>query len=475
MMVFMKEIKFGTDGWRAIIDREFTARNVARVIQAFCAMQKTASNRLVYVGYDRRRKSAEMARLAAQVLAANSFETRLSQGFCPTPCVSWLVKSQQALAGIVVTASHNPPQWNGIKFKDSFGSAASPAYTARIEEQILEHDDLGLKPVKIDFNAGLSQAKISFFDPDQTYVQHLKNFVETTAIKKAHLNMVVDSLYGAGTGFVQKVLDQSVIEIHAEQDDNFGGLNPEPIEKNLTELKQAVLNHQADIGLATDGDADRIGAVDERGRYVNSQQIFSLLLEHNITHRKLSGAIVKSVSTTELINKICERHALKLIETPIGFRHISQELIKHNALMGGEESGGISLREHVHERDGVLNGLLLLEMIAVRRKSLSELIVELDRQYGMYRYQRHDYHVSRDRINTVMEALQKEQIKEVSGTKVKCYNHLDGGKLIFEDGSWLLLRASGTEPLLRVYAEGRSEKQVDDLLHFAREYFKLGQ
>lgn len=466
----MTSIKFGTDGWRAIIDQDFTPENVTKVIQAFCDVQKNNVSQKIYVGFDRRRNSESTAKLVAQVLARNGFTVFLASQFCPTPCVSWMVKTNQALAGIMVTASHNPSNWNGIKFKESYGGAASPEYTDKIETQIIENDK---NAKKISVGAGPFSDKIHFFDPHVDYVNHLKQFVNVDLIRKTGFKIVVDPLFGAGTDFIKTVLGTDVVQINDAADPNFGGLNPEPIEKNLQALKNKILQTQSQIGLATDGDADRIGAMDEDGTYINSHQIFSLLLNHNLGYRKLNGAIVKSVSTTQLIDKICAKYGVKLIETPIGFKHICAELLKHNALMGGEESGGISLREHVHERDGVLNGLLLLEMMAVNGQSLKSLIQDLFREFGTFYFARDDYHLTTEKIAEVKKITAQKNVQDVGGISVTRYDTQDGTKICFADGSWLLMRASGTEPLLRVYAEATSTKQVKDLLAFAKVYLSL--
>lgn len=510
----MADIKFGTDGWRAVSGEDFTPENVARVIQAFCECEKAAKGGIVYVGYDRRRDSHESARLVARVLAANGFSARLATAFCPTPCISWLVKRHQALAGVMITASHNPAAWNGVKFKEGrTGCAAPPEYTDRIAACLPPGDGRATRGLR-KFESLVAAGRIQKFDPRAEYVAHLRSFVRRDLIAKAGLRIVVDPLFGAGTGFIRDVLETSgrvavpgratvprgmavasettapsgmpvssgtsvpslrvtsISEIHDAADPAFGGLNPEPIERNLSALQDAVIASHADIGLATDGDADRIGAIDENGVYINSHQIFALLLNHHVEFRQLKGAVVKSVSTTQMIDRICHKHALEVIETAIGFRHICKELVTRNGLMGGEESGGISLREHVHERDGVLNGLFLLEMMAASGKKISQLIAKLEAEFGAFRFARDDYHLDANAMARVQAALAKP-FPVVGGIAVAHVNTLDGTKVFFADDSWLLVRASGTEPLLRVYAEALSDARLAQLRAFAKTHLRL--
>ncbi len=469
----MTQIKFGTDGWRAIMGQEYTHANVAKVIQAFCDVKKNEANKNVYVGYDRRKDSADFAKTVADVLASNGFTAWLSQDFCPTPCISWLTKEKQGLAGIMITASHNPAQWNGVKFKEGYGGSASPEYTQEIEDQIVVNDTAGKTPLQKGFTAGVANNNIQSFDPKDTYVKHLTQFVDIKRIQQSGIKIAYDAMYGAGSHFLTQVLGMDILQLHAAADTNFGGTNPEPIEKNLQEVMQLIKAKKADVAMATDGDADRIGAIDENGSYISTHQIFALLLKHHVTHRKATGTIVMSVSTTSMIRKMCAQYGLKLVETPVGFKHICKYLKTENALMGGEESGGFSYRDHVHERDGIFNALMLLEMMAVHKKTLSQLVQDLASEFGSYFYERIDYHLNTETIERAKIIAGKHDITSIAGVAVKEYQTMDGIKIFFADGSWLLIRSSGTEPLLRTYAEGPTPQRVQDILTFAKTHLQL--
>ncbi len=460
-----QKIKFGTDGWRAIIGEDFIPTNIEKVIQAFCDIQGPLhSNKKIILGYDRRNQSPESARLVAEVLAGNSFTVMIANQFCPTPCVSWMTKVSKALAGIVITASHNPSNWNGVKFKESYGGSASPEYTNEIEKQIAINDEKNREIVKINFDEGIKNGSIVLFDPKKTYVEHLRSLLDVKAIQKSGLKILNDPLFGAGTYFMQDVLQMPVDSLHTAADSTFGGLNPEPIDKNLGELMSKMKTGAWNIGLATDGDADRIGAVDENGNFVNSHLIFALLLKHYVENKKLKGTIVKSLSTTQMINKLCEKYGLECIETPIGFKHICKILVEKNALMGGEESGGLSFQPHVHERDGVLNGLFLVEMMAMTGKKLSELIQDLFKEVGNFYFDRIDLHLEREAIKRLQKKLLDHPPTQIDDKKISRIDARDGFKYVLADGSWLLIRASGTEPLVRIYSEANSPQTVQNIL-----------
>ncbi len=460
----MSTIKFGTDGWRAVIGEDFVPENIVKVIQAFADIYPNMpeAGRPVYIGYDRRAQSPETAELIARVLVGNNIKAILSSSFCPTPCVSWHVKTDHAAAGIMVTASHNPPRWNGIKFKESYGGAASPAYTDPIEAQIARNDAAGKKAKIGDKTSPLFQT----FDPHGAYVKNLKGWGNLKLIRDSKFKILVEPMFGAGTGYFPEFFEDAVTEIHTAADTNFGGIQPEPIIPHVNEAIEIMKSRKYDICLITDGDADRIGAIDEKGNFVTSHFIFSLLIKHIVETRKWKGTVIKSITTTQMINRLCRKYGMELVTTPVGFKFISPALNEPGVLMGGEESGGIGFPRHVCERDGVLCGILLCEMMAMRERHLSELVEELQREVGPVAYRRIDMHLDLGTIQAARAHLKERAVgvKELCGMKVKKLDLLDGYHFTREDDSWLLVRPSGTEPLLRTYAEARSMEDVEALL-----------
>lgn len=466
-------IKFGTDGWRAIIGRDFTFENVERVAQAYAEVVQTSPPsplQPIPLGYDRRFLSEEFAKAFASVLAANSLPVLISQGFCPTPCISWTTKSGKAPGGVVITASHNPYQWNGIKFKEGYGGSASPLLTSSIEERLEINERSGRRPAAIPFDEAIRKGLAQTFDPRKAYVGQLRSQVDLLKIQQASWRIAYDPLFGAGAGFIATVLETPVREIHHEYNPAFGGLHPEPIEKNLFPLMTLVRKERFDVGLSTDGDADRIGAVDEQGRFVNPHQIFALILRHLI-ERGGRGDIVKTVSTTGMIDRIAAKHRLPVHETPIGFKHICAKFLELNPLIGGEESGGIGIPTHVFERDGLLSALLLLEIMSTKRKRLGELVEELIREIGPFYFQREDLSISLKELARVRETVNDRT--RIGPLKVVGVNRLDGMKYLLEDGSWLLVRPSGTEPVVRLYAEASDPALVRKLIGEGRALINL--
>lgn len=458
----MTQIKFGTDGWRARIAEDYTFENVRRVIHAFAHfLGEKGGSKTLYVGYDRRFLSKEFAQAAVENLVDHDFEVHLSNDFCPTPCISWLVKENKAAAGVVITASHNPFDWNGIKFKESYGGSASSEYCQAIEGCIEKQKDI--LPSRVPFEK--AREKIAFFDPHKEYLQQLKKMVDLKKIQKAGWKIATDPLYGSGSGYFRKLLGEQVHEIHGEENPNFGGLNPEPNAKNLSELMDVVRRRDCDIGLATDGDADRIGAVDEKGQFVDSHHCFSLILKHLIEVKQWPGEVVTTVSTTNMVKEIAKKHGRRFHDMPVGFKNICKKLQEIEPLIAGEESGGIAVCKHVYERDGLLSGLMLLEIMTHHQKTLSELVQDLHKEMGPHFYMRNDLHLSESNINRVRDWIQNNaDPKTIGKFKVKRVDRTDGLKFYFEDESWLLIRASGTEPLLRLYVESPSQKQVQEIM-----------
>lgn len=466
-------LKFGTDGWRAIVGEDFTYERVAELIQAFCLLKKKEKDRSIYLGYDRRFASDRFAKTVAEVLLGNGFQVYLSQSFCPTPAISWLTKKKKALAGIMVTASHNPYYYNGIKFKEPDGGAASVAYTDAIEEVFCAQEKKGFSIKRLSLDRAKKTGQLKSFNPHQAYLTHLKGLVDFKAIKKIKGPLLVDSMYGAGSGFLKAILGKKIMELRGEDNPGFGGIHPEPIEKNLKASLQAIKKNTCLLGLATDGDADRIGAMDEKGRFVDSHQIFSLILQHLVEEKGLKGTVVKSVTATERVRKMAKFYGLEIIETPVGFKHICQVMRESKKpLIGGEESGGISVAQHVLERDGIFSGLLLLEIAAKQKKPLSAILKDLDKKFGPHYFARWDLKLPEKMKKNLLSALKKGLEPRLKSPRLVDYDFQDGFKYYFDDGSWLMLRASGTEPLLRVYAEAPSQKKVGLLLRAGENLLK---
>lgn len=463
------QIKFGTDGWRGVIAREFTFENLSQVAQAtmdWMQREGLADQGLV-VGYDRRFLSPEFARRVAEVAAGNGIKTLFCDEVAPTPVVSWAVKQEGAGAGVMITASHNPPIYNGFKIKEGYGGSARPGTTTLLEQIVAYNQNHGRLIRSVPFDEACRNGLVVSLDATTGYLRQLCRYVDIDLIRQAAIPAVADSMYGAGSGFFKRLLDME--EIHDECNPSFGGRPPEPIGEHLQELCGLVKSGRYRVGLALDGDADRIGAVDEHGDFFSSHGIFTVLLKHLVERKGRGGAVVKTVSTTRLVDCLAEKYQLPLLETPIGFKHICQLMLEQQVLMGGEESGGLGVVGHIPERDGILMGLLLLETIAVTGKGLRAQLDEIMDECGRFAYRRIDTHISDDDKECLLAKLRTEPPEEIAGRLVSSTNFSDGFKFIFDNGDWLLIRPSGTEPVLRLYSEASQAEMVEKLLRGARQ------
>jgi len=467
-------IRFGTDGWRAVISEEFTFENVRHVAQAIADYVLSGAaggaTNAVVVGFDTRFLSDRYAITVANVLAGNGVPVYLSKADCPTPALSLAVKELGAAGGVMITASHNPPRYNGIKFKSSFGGSAMPEVTQEIERLLERNLAEGRTPQYAEpawkTEGEPQEGEIVRFDPLPMYLKHLRTLIDFAAIANSGLRVAVDPMYGAGRGYIARWLRElgvMVAEIHGDLNPGFGGLHPEPIGRNLKELRALVVEGGYDIGLATDGDADRIGAVDARGEFVSPHMIIALALQHLLRQGK-RGLVVKTISTTQIVNRLAQQHDLAVEETPVGFNYICDYMLKQPVLIGGEESGGISILGHIPEGDGILMGLLLLEIVARAGQPLHALIDELQASCGPFLYDRIDQRVRPFSKQELVRALRESAPAELAGQPVVYLNDRDGIKYLLADDSWLLIRPSGTEPVLRIYAEARSPEAVQQLL-----------
>jgi phosphomannomutase len=477
-------IHFGTDGWRAVISDTFTFDNLRIVAQAIADAvasehwdKSTDADRTkIVIGYDTRFLSDRFAGEVARVLAANGFIVLLAQSDSPTPAISYAVKNNNAIAGVMITASHNAPRYNGLKLKGAFGGSALSEQCRRVEVYINDNEEQARGPNLMDFKKARGANLIQRFNPLPAYFDHLRTLINTDIIAENPQRFVVDSMYGSGRGVIKAFLQGTgceIAEIRNDMNPGFGGVHPEPIAKNLGALATAVSSGMGNFGVVTDGDADRIGAMDERGNFVDPHKIFALSLKYLVEKRGWTGAVVRTVSTTRMIDRLAKRYGLKLYETPVGFNHIADYMMKEDVLIGGEESGGISFKGHIPEGDGPIMGLLLVEMLAEARKTLVEMADDLLADVGPAHYERVDLRLSRPVAKAEMtEFLTKQAPAEIGDYKVDEISQRDGVKYIMADDSWLLIRPSGTEPVLRVYAEGRTQEMVKALLEYGGQVAK---
>jgi alpha-D-glucose phosphate-specific phosphoglucomutase len=466
-------IRFGTDGWRAVIAETFTFANLRLVAQAvadYVNQEFGGSNGPpeVVVGFDTRFLSDRFAIETARVLAANGIITWLARTDTPTPAISYNIVHRKAAAGVVITASHNPPRYNGFKLKSSYGGSALPEQNAEVERFLEKQQREARGPNLMDYERALEQELIRRFNPTNAYYEHLESLVDVDKISSAELRIVADPMYGSGRTAIRAILSRTrchVTEIRGEMNPGFGGIHPEPIRKYLDMLAATIQNQHADIGLATDGDADRIGAMDGQGNFVDPHTIMSLATRYLAEKRGWTGDVVKTVSTTMMINRIGAKYGLTVHETPVGFNHIADHMLNGTVLIGGEESGGISIKGHIPEGDGILMGLLLLEIMADAGVPLVEVVADLQTHFGPTCYERTDFFLKTPVPKKEMvERLKAKAPGLMAGETVREVHTFDGIKFVLADDSWLLIRPSGTEPVLRVYAEAPDEDAVKALL-----------
>jgi phosphomannomutase len=462
----MSQIKFGTDGWRAVIAEDFTVANVARVAQAAADFWSThpvpGTERKIIVGFDRRFFSDRFAQIAAEVLAANNFTVVLTPEPSPTPSISFAVKAQRAVGGVMITASHNPAIFNGFKLKSYYGGS-SDSETCRAVESFLNRN-----PVKtVPLAEGVKTGQIKIADVRPAHYAALKKLVDFRLIAKSKLRFAHDALFGVGAGCFEQLLAGTtcrVTTLNGNHDPLFGGINPEPIVQNYARSQAFLKKHPHDICLVTDGDADRVGGMDGRGNYLTTHQIICLLLHHLIVNRKGRGRVVKALTTTSMVDKMCAAYGLPLVETGVGFKYICAEMLKGDVLLGAEESGGIGFPGHIPERDGIAAGLMLLEMLATEKDSVNRLLAKLKKQFGPHCYGRVDIHYPLEKRASLMEFLKNNPPDKLLRSPFTGIRTFDGVKFIAQDTSWLMLRGSGTEPVLRIYAETKSAAGVQKLL-----------
>lgn len=487
-------IKFGTDGWRAVIARDYTFENLERVTQAYAdylveqrrksltdqlvsvgqisstesqdklfsgliGEAMTSASMLVVIGYDRRFMSEHFAQRAAEVMSGNGFRVACFSEAVPTPLISWAVKDLHAEGGIVITASHNPPDFNGFKIKAPWGGSATPATTAEVE-RLVDVNSPKRKEVDASSTEPLAPAI-------ESYNVQIRSYIDIDRLKAARGVLIVDSMHGSGGNWTESFLtggNLKIETIRGNRDPLFGGISPEPIDKNLGPLKQRVLKTGAVAGVATDGDADRVGAVNERGDTMTMHDVVPLILLHLARNRKMTGGVVRTFSQSVLLKRIAAAHNLKLYETPIGFKYIAELMMSDDILIGAEESGGIGVKGHIPERDGILNSLLFLEAVITGGKPPSEILRDIHKEFGEFYFGRTDLKMDVEPGMDFVDRLASSPPGKMAAERVIDVQTTDGTKLLFADESWLLFRQSGTEPMLRIYSEATSVEKSQALL-----------
>ena len=466
-------IKFGTDGWRAIIAEDFTFANVRACAQGVADYLKEVGRGKggIVIGYDTRFASEDFAAASAEVLAGNGVKAFLFQRAAPTPVTSYTVTALKADGGIMITASHNPGEYNGFKYKIDSGCSAPTDVITEIERNANAVAGTG-KIRRLNLDDAIKKKLVSYHDPFHAYEKQLNTLINIESLKQKPFNLVVDSMFGAGIGYFKRLLEGGKLKVHEinqVRNPLFPGIQPEPISKNLGKLARQVIRDGADVGFATDGDADRIGVMDENGRFMTTQEVFALLAMYLLDVRKERGGLVKTLTSTDMLFTIGELYNVPVFETQVGFKYVAPIMLRESALLGGEESGGYGFRGHIPERDGMLAGLYLIDYLTVTGRTPSQLLADLFKKVGPHYYDRLDIHTSEESKQNMLARISAAKVEKVGGQKVVRIDTRDGFRYKLENGAWLLVRFSGTEPLVRIYAECASPKEVQKLIQYGQE------
>ncbi|MCD6567961.1 MAG: phosphoglucomutase/phosphomannomutase family protein [Dehalococcoidia bacterium] len=469
-------IKFGTDGWRAIIAEDFTFDNVRRCAQGVAdyLRQSGQGRRSMVIGHDTRFASEDFAAAAAEVLAGNGVRVHLCPGPAPTPTISFTVTRTDSAGAIIITASHNPARWNGFKYKTQDGASAPEEVVGQIEKNIT--DTVVEQTKKLPLGEALEKGLVKYHDPVPAYFKRLSRLVDLETLRRQKIKVIVDPMYGAGMGYFRTLLEgdnMEIVEINSERNPLFPGVQPEPIAKNLGKLSRLIRKEKAAVGLATDGDADRIGIMDEEGNFLNQHQVFALLSLYLLEVRGERGAIIKTLTSTKMLTALGKLFGVPVYETSVGFKYVAPMMMEKNALIGGEESGGYGFRGHIPERDGILAGLYFLDFMAKTGKTPSQLLAHLYDEVGPHYYDRTDFHFPADQRETILKRVSAASPDAIAGIQVSRLDTTDGFRFMLGEDSWLLVRFSGTEPLLRIYAEAESQEKVRELLEAGRKIADL--
>jgi|Deesub1362A_J573_1020465.scaffolds.fasta_scaffold01140_3 phosphomannomutase len=466
-------IKFGTDGWRAVIADEFTFDRVyvvAKAIGTYLREKEGEGGKGIFVGYDTRFLADEFGRVSAHALREEGLDVKISPSFIPTPVTAFCVKHFNLKGAVMITASHNPPMYCGIKFIPHYAGPAFPEITSSIEKFITSLE------TKTFFSLEMARADFPSLDPFPEYKSHLISLADKEAIRRSRLKVVLDPSFGAGISVFEEIfkpLGVETVVINNYRDPYFGGDLPDPSPRRLKKLAEVVKRENAQLGLSLDGDGDRFGVVDEEGNVFNTNEMLSIIAYHLLKNKNERGTLVRTVATTHLLDRIATSFGVDSRETPVGFKYIAREMLENNVLLGGEESGGLSLGKHLPEKDGLLASLLVTEVYAYEKKPLGKVLQEIWKKFGQLVSRRWDVPFPSQKRDEVVKLLKEDPPSQISGKKVEEIRRIDGVKTIFGDGSWFLMRLSGTEPLVRVYVESSSQKEVEEIASFALNYLSI--